>query len=644
MRILLPILLAFWLTPVSGQAVLDLSNYDFSGPNTRLNGKWEFYWDQLVSPDDLNKKTIAHTLVDIPSSWSYGSNLPGLGKGTYRLRIELPKGSRPDLSFYFPPVRCAAKVWVNGILKDSIGTVGNHITYRSRLSGLLLSVPATDQVELVVQVANYDYRTGGLVSGVRIGRTSAIQRDINIKSGLDTIFAGSLLAMFVYLVMMYLLYRRGAAFLFLGLICLAVALRTVVIESGSVLLPQLFPESGWGLWKKIEFFSVYSIVALFPLYVSSVFPTVSNRKIDWIFIAVATGLCIVVIATPHYIYGQLLDISHAGLLAGFVYAVWVISRGLTRKIQDARILLTGVLAAFPFILLEIIKNTSFLNIRLPFTYLVESGVLTFLIFQVYVLGNHYAKAYQSLEKLVDERTFELSQANKIKDKLLSIVSHDIKGPFNSLRGIIILFNQGFVKGEELGPVMKQIESQMGVTNLLIENVLFWVRSQMTGIVTTLEPVLLAELVNEHISLYANAAAAKKLQLINDVDSKLFVHADKNILSLVLRNLISNAIKYSFENGKVKIATSQSNGTVTLSIEDNGTGMSPATLAKLLQHEEVLTSQTGTSNEMGTGLGLMVSREYLQQMGSTLSIQSTLGQGSTFSMVLNKQAVSRDQAD
>ena len=631
MRIL-TILLAFFLTPACAQVVLDFSQHNFAAGKAGLNGQWEFYWDQLLSPEDLKSGALPADLLYVPSSWSHDGKYSNLGKGTYRVTVILPEGNKTDLSFYFPPVRCAAKVWVNGVLKDSIGMVGNHENYHSRLSGLFLSVPPQREVELVVQVANYDYLNGGLVSGVWLGRTSEIQRDINIKSGLDTIFAGSLFAMFVYLTMMFLLYRRGYSFLFLAMICLAVALRTLVIESGSVLLPQLFPSSEWVIWKKIEFFSVYAIVALFPLYVSSVFPTVSRKKINWTFITLASALCAIVIATPQYIYGRLLDIAHMGLLGGFAYAFWVISKGLKQKIQDARILLTGVLAAFPFILLEIIKNTSFLNVRLPFTYLVEFGVLTFLLFQVYVLGNHYAKAYQSLEKLVDERTLELSQANKIKDRLLSIISHDIKGPFNSMRAIISLFNQGVIKGEELGPVMKQIENQMGITNLLIENVLFWVRSQMAGVSVSVEPVLLGNLVNEHLSLYETLAAGKKLQLVNEIHNELSVNADKHILSLVLRNLISNAIKYSFENGKISISADKIDGHVSLSISDNGTGMSESTMTRLLQRED-LASEVGTQNEIGTGLGLMVSREYLLKMGSDLTVESVLGKGSTFRISL-----------
>jgi signal transduction histidine kinase len=223
-----------------------------------------------------------------------------------------------------------------------------------------------------------------------------------------------------------------------------------------------------------------------------------------------------------------------------------------------------------------------------------------------------------LEKLVDERTLELSQANKIKDKLLSIISHDIKGPFNSLRGIVNLFNQGFIKGEEIGPVMKKVESQMGITSLLIENVLLWVRSQMAGVTISVEPVLLGNLVNEHLSLYETTAAEKKIQLVNEIDDELSVNADKNVLSLVLRNLISNAIKYSFEDGKIRISADKIDGHVSLSVSDNGTGMSESTLTRLLQ-QEALASELGTGNEIGTGLGLMVSREYLLKMGSELKV-------------------------
>ena len=158
--------------------------------------------------------------------------------------------------------------------------------------------------------------------------------------------------------------------------------------------------------------------------------------------------------------------------------------------------------------------------------------------------------------------------------------------------ILSLFNQGFIKGEELGPIMKKIESQMGITNLLIENVLLWVRSQMAGVTISVEPVLLGNLVNEHLSLYETTAAGKKLQLVNEIHNELSVNADKHVLSLALRNLISNAIKYSFENGKIRISAHKIDGHVSLSISDNGTGMSESTLTRLLQ-QEALTSELGT---------------------------------------------------
>ena len=155
---------------------------------------------------------------------------------------------------------------------------------------------------------------------------------------------------------------------------------------------------------------------------------------------------------------------------------------------------------------------------------------------------------------------------------------------------------------------------------------------MTGVSISAEPLLLCNLVNEHLSLYEATAAEKKIQLVNEINNELTVNADKHILSLALRNLISNAIKYSFENGKIRISADKIDGRISLAISDNGTGMSESTLAKLLR-QEALTSEVGTGNEMGTGLGLMVSREYLLKMGSDLTVESILGKGSTFRISL-----------
>ena len=113
-----------------------------------------------------------------------------------------------------------------------------------------------------------------------------------------------------------------------------------------------------------------------------------------------------------------------------------------------------------------------------------------------------------------------------------------------------------------------------------------------------------------------------------------IMADKQVLSLALRNLISNAIKYSFEGGKVLVSADKQEHMVVISISDQGKGMSELTLERLVNHEESLTSEPGTGNEMGTGLGLRVSRDYLAQMGSDLRIESAPGKGSTFRIVLN----------
>src|SRR6185369_15506185 len=148
----------------------------------------------------------------------------------------------------------------------------------------------------------------------------------NRINGVENFFAGSLMALFVYQLILYFLYHRGKPYLWLGLICLGVALRALIVHGGSFLLPNLFPQVEWEYWKKIEFGSVYAISALFPLYVYHLFSDQAPKWPVWIFVGVGVVLCATVMVTPQYVYGRLLEVCHGILLLAFIYAVYSIRR------------------------------------------------------------------------------------------------------------------------------------------------------------------------------------------------------------------------------------------------------------------------------------------------------------------------------
>lgn len=618
---------------VSYGQLMDFSKFNFENGNyQRLSGPWEFNFNTILSPEGPLDSLRNTEIVEVPHYWLENHEMYGIA--TYRLKLKLPILKKGQLAMYIPYVRCAGKVFINGHLIDSVGHVGYENDYKGGLGAMLISLPNQEDVSILIHVSNYEYKWGGLGSNIRIGLQSSLVSSIHVKNSLDIFFVGSLIAIVIYLVTMYFLYREGYSFLFLSLICFAVVLRGLTIESGSLFLPALFPDVGWTLWKKIEFFSVYSITAFFPLYVSHVFPKEGNKKIDLVFGLVALILCLTVLFTGHHVYVVLLDVCHVALLAGFVYACRVSYKAWRNKNSDAKTLFIGILTAFPFIFLEILKNSA-LRIPIPFTHLVEFGVLTFLLFQVYVLANHYAITYQELEIVVKNKTMELTESNEIKNKMLAILSHDIRGPVNNLKAILNLFNKGHLSETEIRPMTIKIEQQAGNVSLLIENILLLVKSQLNGIVIKMESFDLGDWVGSHFSLYNLQASEKQVQIKNNIPEALIVKSDKNVVSLVIRNLIANAIKYSSRGMEVHITASEIDNLVLLSVIDTGRGMTEEQVQSLFRNKASIWSVAGTEKETGIGLGLKLCRDYLLEMGSDLEIKSKPGIGTTISIALKK---------
>jgi two-component system sensor histidine kinase ChiS len=623
---------------------IDLSQVNLKNGPIEFSGEWEFYWNQLLSPEDFND-SLKPAFIRVPGSW-HRQGYPVLGYGTYRTKVILPSPHQ-SLSLYFPIINSSAKIWVNNVLVEESGKLSDHKSdFKPRLSSTVVTFPEDigREIYLTVQAANFAYFSGGIAGTPLLDTPSATYFRMNRSNGIENFFAGSLIAMFFYQVILYFLYHRGKPYLWLALICLGVALRALIVHGGSFLLPNLFPDVGWETWKKIEFGAVYGIVTLFPLYVYHLFIDHAPRWPMYFFVTLSILLCSTVLLTPQYVYGRFLEFAHFGLLFGFFYAVYSISKAWRYGNKDARTILLGVVASFPFILAEILKNSRFFPVDFQFMYLVEMGVLVFLLFQVYLLANHYAKSYtnlellnQNLEKIVEERSGELITANSVKDRLLSVMSHDIKSPLNSLRGILQLYNRGSISQNEFMTFTQHIENDLSKTSILVENILYWTASQLKGVQVHHEPFDLPKLIFENVSLFETIAANKKISIEHNCPPGLTVNSDKNIINLVMRNVISNAIKFSFEGGKISLTVKQTPAETQIEVKDQGIGMDEDTLETLLAPELVV-SATGTRNEKGTGLGLALCREYLERAGGELTVESAKGQGSKFTITIPAHTV------
>jgi two-component system, sensor histidine kinase and response regulator len=240
----------------------------------------------------------------------------------------------------------------------------------------------------------------------------------------------------------------------------------------------------------------------------------------------------------------------------------------------------------------------------------------------------------NLEKKVEERTKQLNELNATKDKFFSIIAHDLKNPFNTLIGFteLLLENLRDYSYEKLHEFIGILHDTSKQSYALLENLLEWSRSQTGRIQIKKEDIKIYSLIEENINLLLNQAAKKKIQLINHVEFNGTVFADLNMSRTVIRNLISNAIKYTKEQGTITCQASLKEDFLEISIHDTGIGIKPDNLDKLFRID-LNYSTRGTADEGGTGLGLILCKEFINKNGGEIWAESVYGQGSTFKFTL-----------
>ncbi|HEX9509656.1 MAG TPA: HAMP domain-containing sensor histidine kinase [Puia sp.] len=236
--------------------------------------------------------------------------------------------------------------------------------------------------------------------------------------------------------------------------------------------------------------------------------------------------------------------------------------------------------------------------------------------------------------LLEGQTQQLTELNSLKNKLFSVIAHDLKAPLYALRNLFRNVVQYDLPGEEIKILIPEVVTELTYTTGLMENLLQWAKSQMQA--EAIKPQLLdiAKITQEVLQLLRLQAEAKHIFIHSGIERPVYVYADRDMINLVLRNLLSNAIKFTPEEGTVSIDAREMRSHIEIFVHDTGTGISRDNLQKLMV-EDIYYTTKGTEGEAGTGLGLMLCKEFLSKNGGRMHVQSEPGKGSTFSFTLPK---------
>jgi signal transduction histidine kinase len=236
---------------------------------------------------------------------------------------------------------------------------------------------------------------------------------------------------------------------------------------------------------------------------------------------------------------------------------------------------------------------------------------------------------------MEKRSEELERLNQVKDKFFSIISHDLRSPINALSGLLDLLDKGAVKPEELTNHVKELKTRFNHTRTLLNNLLDWTLLQMDKLNLQPTRIDLHKIVDENIQLLGTVQT-KQISLVNEIPLNAIAFADSNTINLVIRNLMTNAIKFTNDGGNVTLGASEKTGEWVVTVSDNGIGIN-ADVLKILFDKTAPYTTRGTANEKGTGLGLILCKEFVEKNGGRIWVESEVGKGSKFTFTIPKVA-------
>lgn len=280
------------------------------------------------------------------------------------------------------------------------------------------------------------------------------------------------------------------------------------------------------------------------------------------------------------------------------------------------------------------KMQNFLTVMIGF-----GVIIVLLVFYLYLVKRRANISLEAAHAKVNRQNQELHNLNATKDKFFSIISHDLKGPLNSFTSFsrMLINHTDSLTKEEIQMLAREIDKNLKNLLTLLENLLEWSRSQTGNIEFKPEVFDLSEVIRENGELLATQARNKNVGLTWTSDEKCLINVHKQSVNTVVRNLMSNAIKFTPEGGRVKVSMRRSTEGVTISVDDTGVGMSPEVIKKLFRIDTKYSTQ-GTSNEKGTGLGLILCKDFVEKNGGTIGVNSIPEKGSTFFFSLPKAAL------
>jgi two-component system sensor histidine kinase ChiS len=646
--------------PLVEKGVLDLREYDFNanGP-VEVKGEYEFYWNQMLNPA-VEGDSGEMIYTEVPGTWTLLSKehpeVTRFGFATYRLVILLPERI-DELALRISDVYSASGYFLNGKAIDYLGFPGvnKYQTVIRYSRPIMIGTVNSEEVELIIRVSNFDNRLSGIVGGLSLGKVDQM-RELRLKELFRGHFLiGAFLIIGIYFLGLYLI-RTEHYRLYFSLLCFLMALRVVMI----VEIPLIETLNLNGLTAaRLYYLNIYFLAPFFVLMIRSIFPIEFPQQVYRISMWGSAIFIAIVVVSPISLFSFTFPYFFAFFLVLSLIFLYVIILALFRGRSHAPAYTLGLLIVLSGILNDMLNEIEVIDTF----YVVHYAMFVYLLVYAYIFAdksNQLQKKSQTLteevsqvknhlEDLVEERTTELQsmstelerqkkklestnrdlvEAINARNRLFAIIGHDVRAPIGyNLQALEMLIDNPDLVEKERNELLRMMASASEVTYNLLDNLLVWGRSQTGKLKANLVRVKLKDLIDESLELINIGLKEKHLKVEVYVSETHYVEADRDQLYIVIRNLVSNAMKFTPEKGSIYISSKKVDGELVISVRDTGIGIPDALLSKLLDSKSHV-STNGTKGEKGSGLGLTICQEIVQTNNGWMQIESSSGDGTT----------------
>jgi signal transduction histidine kinase len=635
-----------------------------------LSGKWEFYWQRLLTPTEFradatltSEATISPDYIQVPMSWrgqslgeqtNEGKPLPAHGYATYRKLLTVsPEYVNVNAALFFRYIDSAFRIWIDGVELEGAGTIGtSRQTEQPDLRmHLFYFTPRSQTVEIVIQVSNYSFREGGIVGEVKWANADVLVRDVFKGIAMqDILFICCFLLLSLYHLIVYFSRRTDASFLWLGLLTLWMGLRAFLLSE--YLVHLLFPFITWEQIIRIEYIVETFVMISLMMFFHVMYPKDAHRLALWLTMTYSALLLVYLIVTPTEQFTSTLLYHWLGyVLILIYYFVYLGIVTVIRRREGAALNALGLTIIAAAILNDVLYYVGILSTA-PLSSL---AFLTFFFIQAINIAFKYSHLFRSnlrltteLEGIVAEQTEELRQSNEQllqfddqRTKLLENIAHDLGSPIAGLQTHIYILENSETEAEQQARVLQLMK--MNVQNLKRQAEDLY---DLTGVgrnadALELQTMTIQQLWQRILPFFEEKQGWGQIELqFGDVSGAGQAghenHSEASMLNVnltgvlrVVQNYLDNAIKFSLQEPcPVRIDYRVRGDMLEFSLTDFGKGIRADELPHVFER-----FYKGDGNRKGIGLGLAIVKESIERQGGTVAVQSEEGKGSTFLFTL-----------